>query len=364
MVAAETIEGLRIIDVCAGGGMLGEGVKAAVEGSRVVGFVERQAHSAAVLLARMEESSIPPAPVWCGDLRRFDATAWRGAVDCLVAGFPCQPWSVAGLQRGVDDERWLLPDILDLAVAARAPLVALENVRGVDIAAVCGELDGRGYVVAWDALEALAVGAAHHRHRVFFLAYRADYDCAGQPRQRVCRILDRIRSTQWDDADGRRGQADGTDSGAIHSEQERVRGGFGEIQGADANSGGQQPCESDVRQGQSDPERRRDRAIAGGEGLQRPGGTESTGAQLAGVEPDSDQLFAYAPQDVRAWRGVPPETQPAVCELVHGMAKLVDLDHHSQQLWLAGNGVVPLQAAVAYRVLAARLADHIDRSGA
>ena len=166
---------LNILDICAGSGMLGEGLRTAIPGSRVVGFVERQAHSAAVLLERMESQTLSPAPIWCGDLREFDAAPWRAIVDCVIAGFPCQPWSLAGSRQGTEDERWILPDILDLAVELEAPLIALENNRGLDVAEVVNQLDQRGYMVAWVGLEAADVGAAHCRFRWFFLAYSDRY---------------------------------------------------------------------------------------------------------------------------------------------------------------------------------------------
>lgn len=323
-------DSIGILDVCAGSGMLGEGVHTAIPGSRVVGFVERQAHSAAVLLERMESQTLSPAPIWCGDLREFDCAAYRAIVHCVVAGFPCQPWSLAGSRKGVDDERWILPDILDMAVELEAPLIALENNRGLDVAEVISQLDQRGYVVAWAGLEAADVGASHHRFRWFFLAYS---DCYGRKSERVRRVLDGIRQTQRDHVDGCGGANRADASGLRRSEANSRQPEAGDREGADAE--GQRRAAGRVRQ--------------------RDGAAQSD-AQGTG----SNRLFAYGPQDSRSWRQA-PETQPAVGGLVHGLAEVVDLTHRKQQLWLIGNGVVPLQAAVAYRVLAYRLADHLER---
>ena len=79
--------------------MLGEGLRAGLDymgfAYRSLCHVEREAYAASVLVARMEEGSMDAAPVW-SDVCTFDARAWRGKVDCVVAGFPCQDLSVAG----------------------------------------------------------------------------------------------------------------------------------------------------------------------------------------------------------------------------------------------------------------------------
>jgi site-specific DNA-cytosine methylase len=64
-------------------------------GYRTVGQVERETYAAATLVARMEEAALDCAPVW-DDVGTFDGRPWRGAVDIVTAGYPCQPISVAG----------------------------------------------------------------------------------------------------------------------------------------------------------------------------------------------------------------------------------------------------------------------------
>jgi hypothetical protein len=104
--------------------MLGEGVRAAFEflgiGHRTVCYVEREAPAAGQLVALMEAGAIDPAPVW-SDLTTFDGAAWRGRVDCIAAGFPCQDISIAGRRAGLDGKRsGLFFDILDVADACGA----------------------------------------------------------------------------------------------------------------------------------------------------------------------------------------------------------------------------------------------------
>ena len=85
---------LKVLSVCSGIGGLELGVSRAIS-TRVVGYCEREAFAASVLMARMEESALDPAPLWVGDLREMDAESFAGEVDLYTGGFPCQPYSQA-----------------------------------------------------------------------------------------------------------------------------------------------------------------------------------------------------------------------------------------------------------------------------
>ena len=97
-----------------------------------------------------------------------------GAVDIIYGGFPCQPFSVAGKQKGKEDSRYLWPEFSRLVGEIKPLWVVAENVSGIlRIAAedVCRDLESKGYAVGiWD-FEAAAVGAKHRRERVFFVAH-------------------------------------------------------------------------------------------------------------------------------------------------------------------------------------------------
>lgn len=185
--------------------MLGEGLRAGLRymgiETRACCFVEREAYPASVLAARIEEGSLEPAPVW-SDLLAFDGTAWRGAVDGIVAGFPCQDLSLAGRRAGLDGKRsGLFFDILDIADDCGAWFLFLENVSGIASATasvvdetegaleeraasrVLGELADRGWHAEWLTLSASDVGASHIRERWFCLAWKRTVDNPSGPRR-------------------------------------------------------------------------------------------------------------------------------------------------------------------------------------
>jgi DNA (cytosine-5)-methyltransferase 1 len=112
------------------------------------------------------------------DVRQFDGSAWRGRVDIISGGFPCQPYSSAGKRLGKDDERHLWPEMLRIIREAAPTYVVGENVRGltnwsggVVFEEVCADLEAEGYEVWTGILPAAGVGAPHRRDRVWFVAH-------------------------------------------------------------------------------------------------------------------------------------------------------------------------------------------------
>jgi DNA (cytosine-5)-methyltransferase 1 len=102
-------------------------------------------------------------------------------VDLICGGFPCQPVSVAGAQKGTDDERWLWPHFARLLGALRPRYALLENVPGLLTAngghafgAILSDLADSGYDATWDSIPASALGAPHRRYRVFIIASLPD----------------------------------------------------------------------------------------------------------------------------------------------------------------------------------------------
>tara|TARA_R110000823_G_scaffold149320_1_gene280065 strand:+ start:82 stop:936 length:855 start_codon:yes stop_codon:yes gene_type:complete len=112
------------------------------------------------------------------DVRTFDATQYRGRIDVLSGGFPCQPFSVAGQRKGTDDPRHLWPAMLRIIREIQPRYVLGENVRGLlnwsdglVFEQVCTDLENEGYEVTPYILPACAVNAPHRRDRVWFVAH-------------------------------------------------------------------------------------------------------------------------------------------------------------------------------------------------
>lgn len=311
----------RVLSLCSGAGGLDLGLRLAVRNARTVCWVEWDAAAAGILARRMAEGALDDAPIW-SDVRTFDGRRWRGAVDCVVAGFPCQPFSVSGRRRGVEDPRHLWPSIERIIGECEPGWVVLENVPGLlstrtpdggwAIAVVVEGLEGMGYRIATGLYTAAEVGAPHRRERLFIVADS--------------------NSTRRGEARERRGFDPG---------QEPQAGG-----GAVAYSGGER------RQGREPA-----RAAAGATG-------RGDGASLAGVDGRPARAgFPPGPGDHEQWAAIlaerpdlAPATEPCVRRVVDGLAGGVDLTR-TERLRILGNGVVPQQAARAIADLVGQLAD-------
>lgn len=162
----------NIISICSGVGGLDLGVGLAVRNARTVCHVEREVQAAAVLAARMEDEAIHEAPIW-SDLSTFDGKPWRGLVDCIISGDPCQPNSVAGSRLGSADDRFLIDQLIRVIEEVRPARIFRENVTGNadgQLEALIPALERLGYSVAAGIFSASEVGASHQRERLFIMA--------------------------------------------------------------------------------------------------------------------------------------------------------------------------------------------------
>lgn len=160
---------LRSLSLCAGIGGIDLGL---APWARTVCYVEREAFAASVLVARMEDAALDQAPIW-SDLRTFDARAWRGAVDLVTGGYPCQPFSVAGKRLGEHDERHLWPDVRRVLDESGAALGFFENVAGhvsLGLADVLADLAALGFDAEWTCNSASDFGDSMEGERLFILA--------------------------------------------------------------------------------------------------------------------------------------------------------------------------------------------------
>ena len=113
-----------------------------------------------------------------GDITKTDFKKWRGRVDVISGGFPCQPFSIAGKRKGTEDDRHLWPEMLRAIREAAPSYVVGENVRGIVnwsrgmvFDQVLDDLETIGYEVAPFLLPAYAVGGEQERYRMWFIAY-------------------------------------------------------------------------------------------------------------------------------------------------------------------------------------------------
>ena len=156
------------------------------------------------------------------DITTTDFTEWRGRVDVLTGGFPCQPFSYAGRRRGAEDDRYLWPSMYRAIDEIQPTWVVAENVAGIltmveqgevskvagsatlfdafddlrgrfelretfTLQRICTDLESHGYAVQPVLVPACAVGAPHRRDRVFIVARRIASDTDNRADRRTAR---------------------------------------------------------------------------------------------------------------------------------------------------------------------------------
>jgi len=172
MVDQQEFDGLRELALFAGagGGILGGHLL----GWRTVCAVEWEPYAACVLAARQNDGLLPPFPIW-DDVQTFDGRPWRGRVDVVSGGFPCQDISVAGKGAGIDGARsGMWGHMARIVGEVRPRYVFVENspallTRG--LGRVLSDLAALGYDCRWTVLGAADVGANHQRDRFWLVAH-------------------------------------------------------------------------------------------------------------------------------------------------------------------------------------------------
>ena len=349
------------ISLCSGYGGIDLGLRRVIPNLRTVAYAEIEAFACENLLARMEGGQLDAAPIW-SDLKSFPWEQFSGLVDVLSGGYPCQPFSAAGLRKGTDDPRHLWPYISAGIAAMRPSLCFFENVEGhisLGLPDVIEDLGRLGYRTTWGIFSAAETGAPHQRKRVFIMAHRS-----GEGLQRdIARLL--VQS-------GRQMQS-GSTAGSGGSS------GSGEL--ADSNSAGSgqdwessQPRPIGIEQS-SCFERRGD----AGEVRERQAWPSRPGEPQHAWEPPRvvgnakharlERQRNNTASEHRRNEGIQPrsangdnsdagETQPAMGRDADGAAGGLDdaelyvtCDNRIDELRLLGNGVVPATAALAFQTL-------------
>lgn len=298
----------NVLSLFSGGGGLDLGLQLALPNARTVCFVERDAAPIAVLEANMRKGWLDEAPIW-SDITTFTGDVVSPLVDnidIVTAGFPCQPWSVAGQRKGTDDERWLWPLIFRLVREIRPRSIFLENVPGLlhgGIEHVLGDLASVGFDAEWASIRASDVGAPHRRERVFILGITS--------------------------SSGRSAGSDREREHEVHQVETRKVAGDSKLRGVGQSGAGER------------------------------GKTLAHSVSERGCSGDSrwkDAEHAFPPSPSGDWSNVPERFWPAVKPSVRGMANgMAGGLARNDRLRILGNGVVPQQAALAYTLLTERL---------
>ncbi|WP_367271951.1 DNA cytosine methyltransferase [Mesorhizobium sp.] len=392
---------LDIISLCTGGGGLDLGIELAIPSARTVCMVEREGFAIAQLVSAMEEGLMAPAAIW-SDARTFDGRAWRGRVDGVIGGIPCQPHSVAGRRRGSGDERDLWSTARRIIVQSGAWFVLIENVGGMLSAKpsldpgalrVRRDLYRLGFDVEGGLFTATEVGASHQRERVFILAVAdgcGDRNASGLstapgghgigsepaiidhggyavadgisiPEQPLADAAGSGRRSKREigrpDSSGRSGEARRVQSRRLGGEIHPRGAGVGLADANDARlqgygQSGERPGEwaSGARGGElADASIERSGSVS----------IQSWRQDKTDAFAHRTSLFPPGPGDLSSWRDIlerSPELEPAIRRVADGLASRLDIAR-VDRLRMLGNGVVPLQAAYAIRTLATRLAE-------
>lgn len=163
-----------VFEICAGAGGQAIGLEAA--GFDCVAAVELDRHACETLRLNRPEWNVIE-----DDVRKVDATDYRGRVDLFAGGVPCPPFSIAGKQLGSDDERDLFPEALRLASEIRPRAIMLENVPGFASEkfreyrrGLFARLKRMGYIADFRILNASSFGVPQLRPRCVVVALKAD----------------------------------------------------------------------------------------------------------------------------------------------------------------------------------------------
>jgi DNA (cytosine-5)-methyltransferase 1 len=287
---------LSHLGLCSGYGGIERGIELTGTKLRTLAHVEIEAFAVANLVSKMEKGELAPCPIWT-DLKTLPLAPFRGAVDLLTGGYPCQPFSLAGKRLGAEDPRHLWPYILKIIDGIMPRMCFFENVEGHvnnGLQQVLADLEARGYSCSWGIFSASEVGAPHQRKRVFILADSIS--------GRMCR--------------GRSGEECGNDSKRIQNNEGERDEFRGEVEGFSSFDSGAM-------------------AHAHGAGLDRDG-LPSRPKQTFPMPPGENQYDWESPRTI---------AKPQVGGAIDGSSNRVD------QLRLLGNGVVPQTAALAWQTL-------------
>lgn len=218
---------LRMLDLFSGIGGFSYAGERLVGGYETVAFCEYDKHAQKVLRKHWPDVEI------IDDVRELanDAERFRGSVDIICGGYPCQPFSLAGVRRGDKDDRHLWPQMLRIIQAVRPTWVIGENVAGhisMGLDEVLSDLEAEGYQARCFVIPAVAADAYHRRDRCWIIAHA---DREGEPVSAVNE--QRLERAVMGDA-----KRDGSSATTVGGEPQKDGGGSSEGQGVAKQSAG------------------------------------------------------------------------------------------------------------------------------
>jgi DNA (cytosine-5)-methyltransferase 1 len=332
---------------------------------RVLGYLEREAFAASVLMARMEDEILESAPIFCGNMEDFDASPFAG-VDLVTAGIPCQPYSPAGKQLGDEDERALWPEFIRIVSECRPSVVFLENVptfvTGGWFRRPGEELSRLGYRIERPLfLAASDLGTTHERERVWVLAHRNPDGFKGE---RCGGIFDGERAAQRHDPDRCSG-ADVADSEGLREREPNHEASSKSWKEPRLDLGGRSSNLANPQRNSLRKQEQRGQGAAQETKCRKPElrhngpnleHAEQFDGRQGSLEPFGFQppfTWPPGPSDWEAWLEVGQALEPAVCLVADGAPDWMDAARYpTEQLRCLGNSVVPQVAGFAFAVLA------------
>ena len=300
----------------AGGGILG----GKLLGWQTVCAVENEPYARDVLMARQNDGCLEAFPIW-DDVCTFDGRPWRGRVDVVSGGFPCQDISAAGKGEGIKGEQsGLWSEFARIIGEVQPSFVFVENspmLASRGLGTVLGDLAAMGFDAEWGVLGAHHSGAPHKRDRIWILG--ADRNCRG---------LEVEREPEHEELESARGgEPDGLGAGRRgEGAQEYVADSQGERSGTRLREARQEQNWNQLADG--------GRHVADADGAQRE-------RMQRAERIESEHADACSP----GWW----KSEPNVGRVAHGLAARVD------RLRCIGNGQVPAVAALAWETLSERL---------
>ena len=303
MDTTKTIREITHLSLCTGYEGIGKGLRRVLPNVREIAFVEIEAFAIANLVTKMETQQLDPAPIYT-NLKTFPYGKFRGQVDILSGGFPCQPFSQAGARKATEDPRHLFPYIAEGIRECQPRIVFLENVEGIISAKttdgesvlryVLRTLEGLGYRATAGIFSASEVGFPHQRKRIF--------------------ILGNSKGTRQSSSDDRSGQA--------------------QLGGTSSRNAQSELSDTDI-------ERLEGSAFKGKTREQTEESSSGCSWGKYPARPNEEQYEWEAPRVV--------EAKPRLGGATNGSSNRVD------RLRLLGNGVVPQTAAKAFETLIKRV---------